>query len=333
MILSVVMVNNFLFSANTLEHHIKTLQDPCSEKDCRSTGLWIMGSRINHSCLSNVHRSFIADMMILRASQDLDAGTELVHTYVNPGSTYDERVGILNQYGFQCDCLSCESEKLIPDETINVRHTILLDQALTKINSFPDFYRKLDAYEATYKVTAEIEPRLSGMITVYSTIKVCHEKGYDYDVFLLALRLLDLVGFRVSHSSSHFTVARWGSVHDMVVSTLVFLWNVLGSSGPFICDDVETIAKTAYTIQLGECDTFEETYGKWRPDTGDVGSMNSVLNQQLHFQNWSWEDFDALFERMWEFGMVMSVSTNEETGTTWKIRPTRKYQLERQNRK
>jgi hypothetical protein len=46
-----------------------------------ATGLWLTIAAMNHNCLSNTRRSVIGDMAIIRASQDISAGTELTHEY------------------------------------------------------------------------------------------------------------------------------------------------------------------------------------------------------------------------------------------------------------
>jgi hypothetical protein len=42
-----------------------------------SCDIWTQASYLNHSCVSNVRRAFIGDMMIVRASRDLETDTEL----------------------------------------------------------------------------------------------------------------------------------------------------------------------------------------------------------------------------------------------------------------
>jgi hypothetical protein len=51
--------------------------NPTKKKKFHSCGVSPLASYINHSCYSNVRRSFIGDMMIVRAIQDLFANTEL----------------------------------------------------------------------------------------------------------------------------------------------------------------------------------------------------------------------------------------------------------------
>lgn len=48
-----------------------------SERGYSTCGIWPIASRINHACLSNCRRSFIGNMLLVRATRDMDAGTEL----------------------------------------------------------------------------------------------------------------------------------------------------------------------------------------------------------------------------------------------------------------
>jgi hypothetical protein len=42
-----------------------------------SCGIWTKASYLNHSCVSNARRAFIGNMMVVRATRDLAADTEL----------------------------------------------------------------------------------------------------------------------------------------------------------------------------------------------------------------------------------------------------------------
>ena len=81
-----------------------------------STGLWTHSAYINHSCVPNCNRSFIGDMMILRATHDISAGTEITHQYMAPDPPYKGRQDSFRaNWDFECDCLLCSTEKLSPD--------------------------------------------------------------------------------------------------------------------------------------------------------------------------------------------------------------------------
>ncbi|KAL8687450.1 MAG: hypothetical protein Q9224_005149, partial [Gallowayella concinna] len=67
--------SQFHFHENA--HHGPTIPDD------ENSGVWLLASRFNHSCLPNVSRAFIGDIIILRASTDIPANTELFINYVS----------------------------------------------------------------------------------------------------------------------------------------------------------------------------------------------------------------------------------------------------------
>jgi hypothetical protein len=76
-----------------------------------STGLWILASYINHSCMPNAKREYLGDLMVLRATRPIGAGEEIMHSY-DESSDYDERTAaLMNTWGFTCTCALCIGEK------------------------------------------------------------------------------------------------------------------------------------------------------------------------------------------------------------------------------
>lgn len=76
-----------------------------------STGLWTHAARINHSCLPNIEKEFIGDMMVIRAKRPIAAGDELLHSYVDETSSYRARQEALaTTWGFECNCGRCERQ-------------------------------------------------------------------------------------------------------------------------------------------------------------------------------------------------------------------------------
>ncbi|USW58215.1 Putative SET domain, tetratricopeptide-like helical domain superfamily [Septoria linicola] len=83
------------------------------EEDVRtaSTGLWITAAYVNHSCLSNAHKEYVGDLMILRATKDIKEGEEITHTY-SEVADYDARAAaLMTTWGFECQCKLCEAER------------------------------------------------------------------------------------------------------------------------------------------------------------------------------------------------------------------------------
>ncbi|KAG9600336.1 SET domain-containing protein, partial [Aureobasidium melanogenum] len=61
----------------------------------KSTGLWIHIANANHACLSNAVRSFIGDLIILRAAKDINNGEEITISYQNPAPLLEDRQKVL----------------------------------------------------------------------------------------------------------------------------------------------------------------------------------------------------------------------------------------------
>jgi len=87
-----------------------------------STGIWLQASYANHSCLPNVARAFIGDMMVVRALRDLRAGEEIFMGYIGPTEPLGKRQKQMrDSYGFECDCALCQAEVKIHKTIIEKR--------------------------------------------------------------------------------------------------------------------------------------------------------------------------------------------------------------------
>lgn len=76
-----------------------------------SSGLWVLASYINHSCLPNSEKEYIGDLMVLRATGAISAGEEIMHAY-DASTDYDARMeALLRTWGFECSCALCCAEK------------------------------------------------------------------------------------------------------------------------------------------------------------------------------------------------------------------------------
>ncbi|CAD5114718.1 DgyrCDS3761 [Dimorphilus gyrociliatus] len=63
----------------------------------------------NHSCLPNVMHNYENGKIVVRASTDIKAGSQIFNCYGAQAGlmSYQQRKNILSQYGFQCDCEAC----------------------------------------------------------------------------------------------------------------------------------------------------------------------------------------------------------------------------------
>ncbi|KAI5258834.1 hypothetical protein E4T42_00485 [Aureobasidium subglaciale] len=78
----------------------------------KSTGLWTHVSNANHSCLANATRSFIGDMIILRAARDIARDEEITIAYLNPQHLLAKRQrAFAGAWSFVCTCPLCDWER------------------------------------------------------------------------------------------------------------------------------------------------------------------------------------------------------------------------------
>ncbi len=76
-----------------------------------STGLWVQAARMNHSCVPNVEKEYIGDLMVVRAARRILEGEEIFTSY-DESSDYDTRKNaLMTTWGFECNCSLCIAEQ------------------------------------------------------------------------------------------------------------------------------------------------------------------------------------------------------------------------------
>jgi hypothetical protein len=65
---------------------------------------------INHSCVANAVRVYVGEVMVVHASRDIQAGEEIVWSYLPP-TLPDRRERLRLQHGFVCHCQRCTLEQ------------------------------------------------------------------------------------------------------------------------------------------------------------------------------------------------------------------------------
>ncbi len=98
----IISLNGFGCALTSEERNLRATKE--SENRYHSGGVWLMASKINHSCISNVRRSFIGDLQIIRATRDIPADTELTFWYTVPTGDYYKMQKGLESWDFQCKC-------------------------------------------------------------------------------------------------------------------------------------------------------------------------------------------------------------------------------------
>jgi tetratricopeptide (TPR) repeat protein len=95
-----------------------------------STGLWIWAAYINHSCIANLGKEFVGDLMVLRATRPITAGEEIFISY-DGSSDYDARkTALMTTWGFECNCALCAAERA-DDPAVRKKRRELANEADT----------------------------------------------------------------------------------------------------------------------------------------------------------------------------------------------------------
>lgn len=138
-------------------------------------------SRINHSCVLNCFRTFIGDMLILRAAQDLPKNTELGFWYMDPREGEKDRTPhrerMLQQWGVNCSCTFCDTEQKTP-----VSKKIKRIQILNKLSkqgiASPELLTEL---EKTYIKPPTEVPQFDAFHSWHSLALTGYERNHTMD--------------------------------------------------------------------------------------------------------------------------------------------------------
>ncbi|KAJ5120843.1 uncharacterized protein N7515_010231 [Penicillium bovifimosum] len=272
----IVLLNSFGCPLVSRESHIRSMKGDDTAKKANeqfhSCGFWSMASYINHSCLSNARRSFIGDMMIVRASRDLPPETEITFWYKSPMNGDPTELPVdLQHWGFKCDCTLCQDIRSLKPSVLLDRSRISADlQRLfkrPKINS-----RKIEdtisSLAGTYCRPASEVPRLALYSSYLSLAAFYASSGNLREAVKFGLMSLESLGFvieggNIPHvSDAPLVVQTWGLMNDGVVGCWMILCFAYRELASPLASQAGGYAKLSYRICVGEDGTFDQTYDR-----------------------------------------------------------------------
>ncbi|ATY63752.1 TPR domain [Cordyceps militaris] len=263
-------------SLETLSKLTKNEQRPERKRRGFGTaGVWVKASYVNHSCVGNCRRSFIGDMQIVRATRDLEAGTELLFAYrpAEELDSYEDVQSGLKHWGFTCDCALCQARRATPAQQLEKRKGLM--KSLMSILTAPGAtslargVRLIDEVKATYPASYPAEvPRLE-LPTPCFTAAMEHSERANLDKTVdMLLEGLEALGYEITAvwplrardavgpPSSQFEVKKWGLAHDTVPWALFNLHLASKFIAPELSQRILQYAQTAYSMVVGEKETF-----------------------------------------------------------------------------
>jgi tetratricopeptide (TPR) repeat protein len=253
-------------------------KDSADTPKYRSTGLWLKAAYINHACDGNAMRSFIGDIIIIRAVRDIAKDEEILMPYQLPdavNAVTQERLE--KTWGFKCDCRLCTAESSSSfkqrrdrSQLIEKARSLLSDHSLSKQHlnrkvSIGQAENLLTKLQATYdEATFENRPRL-GLVSpgfwlcqAYSSTR-SHER-----VIKSSIALLRDLGFIVSIEKQSVSIDRRNCQPEgTAMDAAMYAAHAFKSQKKTIVgDQLEDFAKSLYLTMYGEMRGFEERYSE-----------------------------------------------------------------------
>lgn len=202
---------------------IKSTEDGSGEQPT-AAGIWLHVSHANHSCIPNADRSFIGDMMVVRATRDIKAGEEITLAHVSASDPYLERKERLSSYGIECGCKLCKTEKSIPNKRLSKRAKLVDDVDRFLATDAAGYPSTVPASEITKaeQLLAKLEgtypderyKRLPRLACADLSHWLCLVDGSPEERLKRALRGLRNFGYFVKVEANGITIDRSSAVVD-----------------------------------------------------------------------------------------------------------------------
>lgn len=228
--------------------------------------------------MSNTRRSFIGDMQIVRATRDLEAGSELFFWYQSPHEfdSYDEAQKRLDNWGFNCDCALCLERKTTPKSVLLKRTSLWEDLKRfmgsdTQAINIPKAQRTLDKINQTYS-TAARDPggiRLELWDPCFALGRVLLATERAPEAIEMTLKGLEALGFVISaslpgvdpkSSKPELHIRQWGIANPFSVNAFLTLHEAYKRITPQLSAVARIYMEVAYSMVMGEKETILDTF-------------------------------------------------------------------------
>ncbi|KAG5660249.1 hypothetical protein KAF25_003771 [Fusarium avenaceum] len=239
-----------------------------------TSGIWLLASRINHSCSGNCRRSFIGDMQIVRATQDIAASTELLFFYHPPNALelYDEVQKKLQPWDFVCDCEMCKERKKTPTSVLERREECYKDlmehtRDLTnfdaaKANRLQRGVEKTYTGKPAKKVRMELAEVYAALGSRYRVDNKAAESGK------MIIKALEALGYIIvaslpGDSQPHLEVKHWGVAEHYVPWLFLQLTVAYYAHNPRLYQKARYYAQVSYSMIVGEGESIWDVFTDW----------------------------------------------------------------------
>ncbi|KAH7399189.1 hypothetical protein DE146DRAFT_783222 [Phaeosphaeria sp. MPI-PUGE-AT-0046c] len=257
-------LNVFGCPISSLTMHKRALKNQSvEEKAHHSCGIWPHASMINHSCTASARRSFIGDMIIVRATCDLQPGDEVTFWYQVPH--FGEKIrDKLKDWGFECDCALCQDAKQTTAVTSKARTKLraaLKREMKSPAPACAAIERLVKKLDSTYTSPTDLVPRLGVWDLQMFLARTYMEHGKPLQAFKAACKALTVLGFALVESKDDFEVKKWGILFNPLIDLFFLIEDALFDLKAFKASKkADGYARTVFKMVVGENDSFDKTY-------------------------------------------------------------------------
>jgi hypothetical protein len=240
-----------------------------------SLGIWLRSSAINHSCVFNAEHSFVGDMIIFRATRDIDVGEEITTFYREIDADYDTRNEAFQAWNFTCDCRLCIAERVCPEtparkSLLQESKDLLREHPITSattasLQTIHKIHSLLHRLEDTYpdKFYKHL-PRL-GVIPLHQYLAYHHSANDLKEALIHSKYILNAHGYKIGVSGVEQDVRvdrRWAISTPIVVDHVMnHSKYALKQGNAKLSDSYAEFAMELYMTINGEESGFEQRYG------------------------------------------------------------------------
>lgn len=258
--------NSFSAPVSNMDEQQKLRNHSLDDSDpCVASGIWVQAAYFNHSCMNDAYPAFIGDLIVVRATSDIEQGEEITISYL---PTYGEQTkDTFRSWGFECGCTLCQDLDKTTDLVFQQRKDLqmelydicmappITDGNVTKISNI------LSKLHSTYTKPKTEVPRLQLWQSEMSLARVYMERHDFAKVLSAAKDVLTSASFiveGVDTSSTRFKILKWGHITPFTIEPF------LSASLAFYYLRAEQDAlaavgymKITYRILVGEDQSFE----------------------------------------------------------------------------
>lgn len=197
-----------------------------------NTGLFLKVSMMNHSCIPNVRKIFLGDVIIIRATRPISKGEEILQSYAQTDADVNERRPMLEStWHFRCNCKLCSVEEKESDEKLRNRDTLerranSLGMAIKNSSVSTEEVSKADVLLRSLKSSYDAElyktlPRKACTYLYVGLIHHYHRQGQRSRCMSAVTSLFDMLGWKLEITTEKTGLSRKENFETHIVPELV----------------------------------------------------------------------------------------------------------------